>query len=541
MRKNMKAFVAGLVALTLALPTLSGCAKKAEAPAEPAPASEAAEPVQEAAAPEPTEVEEETETEVIEETETEPAEEADPLYAEMADWMFAFTSGAGAWSTTIEVEPDGSFVGLYEDANMGETGDDYPNGTVYESKFSGQFTDYTKISPCVYEVNFGELNYEKEPETEEVVDETLYKYSPAYGLQNTNSLIVYLPGTPYVELPEEYLDWVSFMNFTAYVDEEVYEDTPKWLPFCGLYNSTEEEGFFSTPLTKDNKYFLVNKATFPGFTNESLEYSEDGTYRSEDVSDDGFVRIINLCFKDDGAHSLYDDEDAFAEYCIENLLGVDAIEEDNLYVQGSDDLEYGAGRDIYIDGQQGLEVSWTGDDPDTYWTAKVMQKRNYDMDTAYDYVYAICRNTDAFMTGEAANFLLRSLTFSGVPDHLSSESKDRAEQCITAMVLPGPGTTILADETLQVSADDTELLEEYGVDEDDITNDYALVGNDGSYDEYALADNCPIYLQYPHDYFMAPIPLDRYTAEVGTEDPRFMVLYLDADERVIFAYEPYRP
>ena len=41
---------------------------------------------------------------------------------------FWFGSGVGAWCTTLQIQPDGSFEGQYHDSDMGDTGDGYPNG-----------------------------------------------------------------------------------------------------------------------------------------------------------------------------------------------------------------------------------------------------------------------------------------------------------------------------------------------------------------------------------------------------------------------------
>lgn len=53
---------------------------------------------------------------------------------------YGFSSGAGAWGTYFYLEKDGTFTGRFHDSEMGETGDGYPNGTVYISEFSGKFS-----------------------------------------------------------------------------------------------------------------------------------------------------------------------------------------------------------------------------------------------------------------------------------------------------------------------------------------------------------------------------------------------------------------
>ncbi|MCF0133434.1 MAG: hypothetical protein HUJ72_06170 [Blautia sp.] len=61
-----------------------------------------------------------------------------------------YSDGAGAWGTEIKIDPDGSFCGGYHDSEMGETGEDYPEGTVYTAEFSGDFTGAFPLEKNVY-------------------------------------------------------------------------------------------------------------------------------------------------------------------------------------------------------------------------------------------------------------------------------------------------------------------------------------------------------------------------------------------------------
>ena len=53
----------------------------------------------------------------------ETAEGSQEIYADMDGIIFGFLSGVGAWETTLEVEPDGSFEGQLYEADMGVTGE----------------------------------------------------------------------------------------------------------------------------------------------------------------------------------------------------------------------------------------------------------------------------------------------------------------------------------------------------------------------------------------------------------------------------------
>ena len=61
-------------------------------------------------------------------------------FSELSKYEFVFSSGVGAWQTMLNINEDGSFQGLYSDSDMGDTGEGYPNGIIYSSKFEGEFT-----------------------------------------------------------------------------------------------------------------------------------------------------------------------------------------------------------------------------------------------------------------------------------------------------------------------------------------------------------------------------------------------------------------
>ena len=62
-------------------------------------------------------------------------ENAEPVLPFEEPVELVFSSGAGAWGTVLELAPDGAFTGSFHDTNMGETGEGYPNGTVYLCSF----------------------------------------------------------------------------------------------------------------------------------------------------------------------------------------------------------------------------------------------------------------------------------------------------------------------------------------------------------------------------------------------------------------------
>ena len=157
-------------------------------------------------------------------------------FAELENLEFYFASGAGGWRTVMQIDSDGSFEGVYSDGDMGDIGEEYPNGTYYYCEFEGKFTEPVKVNDYTFAMDIEEIDFAKKPDTTEIIDGTLYCYSTSYGLDGAEELLIYLPGAPTSELPEEYMNWVR--NDMA--DPEALE-----LPFYGLYNVTEQNGFSS--------------------------------------------------------------------------------------------------------------------------------------------------------------------------------------------------------------------------------------------------------------------------------------------------------
>lgn len=157
------------------------------------------------------------------------------IFKELEGLDFIFASGAGAWGTELSIGADGSFAGEYHDSDMGDTGDGYPDGTIYHCTFHGQFGGARKISD--HEYRFRILNIETEDaiDTESIENGVRYIASGPYGLENADEIALYLPGTPASVLPEEFLSWM-----TGVAEEEEYQPA---LTFYGLYNIHEAHGF----------------------------------------------------------------------------------------------------------------------------------------------------------------------------------------------------------------------------------------------------------------------------------------------------------
>ena len=169
------------------------------------------------------------------------AEDADGDYAILSQIKneFSFASGAGAWSTGIKINPDGTFEADYHDSNMGEGGSGY-DATIYVSSCTGKFGKPVKINDYTYRMILEEINYNSEPgkETFETGEGYTVRYvdSDCYGLEEGKIFYIYLEGAPTEELPTEFVDWVRMPMGMNQMEK---------LPFDGLFNAEAGYGFFS--------------------------------------------------------------------------------------------------------------------------------------------------------------------------------------------------------------------------------------------------------------------------------------------------------
>ena len=154
------------------------------------------------------------------------------LFAQLPQ-TFVFSSGAGAWSTLLAVRPDGSFYGEYHDTDMGG-GEPDIRAVQWNCKFTGRFAQPVQVNDYTYSMGIAEISYEKEAGTEEVIDGIQYYYTAPYGLEDAEEILVYLPGAPLGELPQEFRGWVGY-----------YENTRDKLPFYALNNESHQQGFGS--------------------------------------------------------------------------------------------------------------------------------------------------------------------------------------------------------------------------------------------------------------------------------------------------------
>lgn len=158
-------------------------------------------------------------------------------FSELSKYQFVFSSGAGAWQTIININDDGTFQGYYSDSDLGDTGEEYPNGTNYSCAFDGKFTTPKRVNEYTYSTSIETIQLMHQVGSEEIIDGIKYIYSEPYGLDGAKEIHIYTTQAPLKELPEGFRSWVGYMELSDVKDE--------YLPFYGLYNIETESGFSS--------------------------------------------------------------------------------------------------------------------------------------------------------------------------------------------------------------------------------------------------------------------------------------------------------
>lgn len=180
-------------------------------------------------------------------------------FADLVNYQFTFSSGAGGWGTALNIRADGSFFGGYSDSEMGAKGEGYSHGMVYQSDFTGTFTQPVKVNDTTYSMKIREISYAVEPGREEIKDEVLYSYTTAYGLDDAETILIYLPGTPLTEISEEVRGWLGYYDLSRAEETE--------LSSYALNNEITQQGFSSYDMIESIK--------------EIISYTENGAAELE--------------------------------------------------------------------------------------------------------------------------------------------------------------------------------------------------------------------------------------------------------------------
>ena len=166
------------------------------------------------------------------------AESGSPVLETMAGLEWTFASGVGAWSTELRMEPDGSFSGEYHDSEMGETGEGYPDGTIYGCSFTGKLSLAGQVDEYSWKIRVDSLSPDEGQVEEAIEDGIRYVTTNPYGLSAGDEMMLYCPGTPVSALSEEQLFWAHVLD-----QETPPEALETWL----LTSRNNESGFVGTP------------------------------------------------------------------------------------------------------------------------------------------------------------------------------------------------------------------------------------------------------------------------------------------------------
>lgn len=156
-----------------------------------------------------------------------------------------YSSGAGAWYSSITLYEDGSFVGEHHDSDMGDVGDGYPNGTRSFCKFSGKFTNIKQIDNYTFSLTLESVTKVQEEGYTYIDEGVRYIVSYPVGLTEwqdstlVRDYLLYVPETKTSTLPEEFLWW-------SLHDAEKLETLSEY----GLMNTKTQGGFFTQMFTK---------------------------------------------------------------------------------------------------------------------------------------------------------------------------------------------------------------------------------------------------------------------------------------------------
>ena len=149
-----------------------------------------------------------------------------------------FSNGAGAWMTDMVLETDGSFSGQFQDTELGEFAESYPNGTTYYNHFTGRFDSLYRIDDLTYAMTLTDLYLADGGET--IRDGVRYVGAKPSGLTRGAQYILHLPGTRVDELPEDFRSWYNGWPSMELPDSETM--------LCwGLHNTADGSGFFTLP------------------------------------------------------------------------------------------------------------------------------------------------------------------------------------------------------------------------------------------------------------------------------------------------------
>ena len=124
--------------------------------------------------------------------------EGQKVFAELEGKDFIFSSGRGAWRTSITMEKGGKFKGSYLDSDVYDK---------YVAEFTGRFEVVKRVDEYTYKLKLKDLKTTTPTGEKTYEDGGTVEYSEPYGFEKGTDFDLYLPGHPTEGLHEEYLYW----------------------------------------------------------------------------------------------------------------------------------------------------------------------------------------------------------------------------------------------------------------------------------------------------------------------------------------------
>ena len=124
--------------------------------------------------------------------------EGQKVFAELEGKDFIFSSGRGAWRTSITMEKGGKFKGSYLDSDVYDK---------YAAEFTGRFEVVKRVDEYTYKLKLKDLKTTTPTGEKAYEDGGTVEYSEPYGFEKGTDFDLYLPGHPTEGLHEEYLYW----------------------------------------------------------------------------------------------------------------------------------------------------------------------------------------------------------------------------------------------------------------------------------------------------------------------------------------------
>ena len=148
---------------------------------------------------------------------------------------WSFCSGVGGWSTDMRLLPDGSFTGDFHDGEMGETGEDYPMGTVYYCTFYGRLSPVARVDENTWKVKVDFVKLKETPDTATIEDGIRYvTVDSVYGLAEGDEMLLYAPGTSLDVFTDSMKMWAHVFDL---------QDKPVTMQDWFLYSPANDTGF----------------------------------------------------------------------------------------------------------------------------------------------------------------------------------------------------------------------------------------------------------------------------------------------------------